>query len=365
MGYYHYLESTKVASRLLRLSFTSLRDFAALKTISNKTFKEKGDCLAPGKSVTVYYNRLTSYSQVFMNKRHKAYAALIANALIWGAAFPLVKKGFEEIEPMAFLFYRYLIASLISIPILILFWRKLKCKVKDIPELLFIGFLSNCLAHWVLYVGLDKTSSIEASLLTSLVPIFIVIGASIFLKEKVTKTERVGVGVAFTGSMIVVLEPLIFQTQKLELEHFTGNALVFSYNIIWTLSILWMKKVAKKYHPFTVAAASFFASTVGFAILAFFENPSFLAINYLDKPLALSAFIYMGTIGSVAALFLYQYGQKQIEASEATLFTYLTTLFAVPLAILWLKETPTVPFILGALVIVSGIVIAEKRWRRS
>jgi drug/metabolite transporter (DMT)-like permease len=69
----------------------------------------------------------------------------------------------------------------------------------------------------------------------------------------------------------------------------------------------------------------------------------------------------MAVLGSVVAYFTYIYGFSKIEASEATLFTYLEPIFAVPVAIVLLKETPSLLFLSGAGLIVVGVIISQVR----
>jgi drug/metabolite transporter (DMT)-like permease len=52
-------------------------------------------------------------------------------------------------------------------------------------------------------------------------------------------------------------------------------------------------------------------------------------------------------------------GERTIEVSEAALFTYLTPLFSIPIAIVWLNEKITPIFIVGAIIIATGVIIAE------
>lgn len=299
-----------------------------------------------------------------MNVRFHAYLALLGNALIWGLAVPLAKRGFSETGPMTFLFYRYVFATLAGLPILVIFWKKMKISLKNLPELITLGIFSNILAHWLLYAGLDRTSALETSLLTTLIPIFISVAGAIFLKEIITKREKAGTLLAFLGSIIIVLEPLWFNSQKLSFSHTLGNLMVLGYNISWTVAALWMKKVAEKYHPFSLVYSFFVVSLIGFLPLALLENPQLFTQNYLNLPNAFLASFYMGTLGSLGAFYLYQYGQKLIEASEASLFTYLTTIFSVLLAIFWLGEKLTLPFIIGGMIVIIGLVIAESRRKK-
>ena len=67
----------------------------------------------------------------------------------------------------------------------------------------------------------------------------------------------------------------------------------------------------------------------------------------------------MSLFGSIIAYFTYTYGFSLIEASEATLFTYLQPLFTAPLAVFWLKESVRPPFIIGAVFIALGVFLTE------
>ncbi|NMB56704.1 DMT family transporter [Candidatus Beckwithbacteria bacterium] len=297
-----------------------------------------------------------------LNNRQKGIIALVFNALIWGAALPLVKHGFKQVSPVQFLFYRYLFASLASLPVIILFYKKLKFKWQNLPELLGISFFSTILAHFILYEGLDRTSAIESSILVSLIPIFVIFGSVIFLKEKITKHEKIGIIITLIGSALIVLQPIIIDGKKFTLVNSLGNFMILVYNFSWTIAVLWMKKAAKKYHPFTIAYVSFFTSLIAFFLLTLKENPDFAILSILNKNMALIATLYMGILGSFVAFFMYQYGQKYIEASEATLFTYLQTVISLPLAIIFLGESLDLLSLLACFIIIFGIYIAEKRW---
>jgi len=298
-----------------------------------------------------------------MKNRNKAYLALFGNAVLWGAALPLVKRGFAEITPISFLFYRYLFAVLTGLPIVLLLKKKIRIKKGSLLELIGIGFLCMFLAHWALYEGLDKTSALEASILITLSPIFIVVGGAAFLKEKVTLPEKIGITIAFLGSLVIVLEPLFQGAASFSMANSLGNIMVVAYNFFWAVALLWMKKVAKKYHPFTLSYSSFWVGMCGFLAVILAKDPTFDFTQIFSTSYGFVAALYMGILGSVVAFFLYQYSQQFIEASEATLFSYLSTLCSIPLAIIWLGEKPTTVLLIGGFIVVAGVILAEQRWK--
>jgi drug/metabolite transporter (DMT)-like permease len=158
---------------------------------------------------------------------------------------------------------------------------------------------------------------------------------------------------AFLGTFIIVLEPLITGHNHIQLS-LTGNFLIILSNIIWTIFILLSKKL--KTDPVYLSFYSFIVSIPFFYFISASQNPS-LALNSL----ALPSVLYMSIGGSIIGFWTYMEGQKRIEASEAAVFTYLKPVFAIPLSIIWLKETFSPVAIVATVLIIIGVYISEKR----
>ena len=72
--------------------------------------------------------------------------------------------------------------------------------------------------------------------------------------------------------------------------------------------------------------------------------------------------LYMALISGNLAYIINNMGQKTIELSEAATFAYLYPLFSAILAIALLQDKLTLPLILGSIITLSGVVIAE--WKK-
>ena len=62
-----------------------------------------------------------------MSSRAKAYLALSVMAVIWGIALPLVKPALNFVTPYQFLYFRYLIAAPLLLPVLFGYALSLNC----------------------------------------------------------------------------------------------------------------------------------------------------------------------------------------------------------------------------------------------
>ncbi|MGB9637486.1 MAG: DMT family transporter, partial [Microgenomates group bacterium] len=200
-------------------------------------------------------------------KRGLAYFALITSALIWGIAPPVIKYTLRFISPVSFLFYRFAVASLIvAIPI-ILRIKKIKPTKKEWLLYLFLGFLCTPLNLILLFLGIEKTTAIDASLISIISPILVVIGGALFLKEEITKTERIGVFITVIGAFFTVLQPLFEANSHVGL-NIEGNLLVLAGTLVWVAFTLLIKKF-RHLDPFILSSFSFLVGLVFLSPLLF------------------------------------------------------------------------------------------------
>jgi len=168
--------------------------------------------------------------------------------------------------------------------------------------------------------------------------------------------------VAITGTTLTIFQPLL-ESKTNFFAHLEGNFLVLLGTLVWVIFVI----LAKKYRhldPFLLSALSFVIGLITLTPLVAFKINSILTFNFSLLTFNLNAIygiLFMAIFSSVIAYFTHIYGLSKIEASEAEIFTYLQPIFAIPISIIFLKETITLPFILGALLIAAGVVICEYR----
>jgi drug/metabolite transporter (DMT)-like permease len=293
-------------------------------------------------------------------KRTRAYLALLLVAIIWGAALPVIKLALPYTTPYRWLFYRYLVAAPLASPFIIYYLKRAKIRILDIVKIVIMELIGTTLILSLLYEGLARTSGIDASIIGSMSPVFITLGGIMFLKEREEKKEWIGLFLAIAGTLIITIEPLITKSLERSQTGVIGNALVLSQNIIWAIYLVIVKKLYKKIPKFFVSAISFWVGLISFLILARVSSSLPLFAD-LTVPIVAISTVYMGTLGSIVALSLYLYGQNLIEASEASLFTYLQPAVAIPLSIWLLADRLSAATLVGLLIIIAGVIIAERR----
>lgn len=302
---------------------------------------------------------LTCDSKEVTKSRTLAYLALTVNALVWGSAFPIIKPALEIISPTQYLYFRFLLAGVFAIPIFLYFYIKLHPKVSYLLKVLFIELMGTALPLYILYEGLSRTSALEASLIGSIGPIFIVLGGIYFLHEKQTLKEWRGLSISLLGSTILVTEPIL-NGHTMAGSSLEGNLYVLGYSLLYTVYVLIAKKFYKTKPPLYFGSLTYLTTALIYGLILH-ANQLLPNYNQLIHPEVFFPVLYMAIPGGILAFALYLYAASKIEVSEANLFTYLQGVVAIPAAFFILGEYPSLLTLFAITIIAYGVYLAEAR----
>ncbi len=296
--------------------------------------------------------------------RLRAYLALLATAAIWGAATPIIKFTLGGVSALTFLTYRFALSAglaLLSLP-----FGGLKLPPSPRPRILsfLYGFLVSTVSLGLLFLGLEKTTVLDSTLITMIGPLLILAAGALFFRERITRQERFGIGVALFGTLLTTLEPLL--QNGTAISQLKGNLLIILYLIANTAAVVLVKELMRLgVSAVSLTNLSFligFLTILPLTVLTSGGANLVSAISSLAPPYHLGV-LYMALISGSLAYALWTRAQKTIEVGEAALFSYLYPLFSAPLAIFWLKERVTLTFLAGAIIVAVGVFIAEWKGR--
>lgn len=280
-------------------------------------------------------------------------------------ASPVIKFTLQELDPYTFLAYRFGISSVASLIVIGLTRHRLPKDKKVLVELFVWGFINSTVGLGLLFLGLEKTTVIDMTIITMANPLIVAFAGAYFLREHITRREKIGTLIALTGITITTIEPILQNHANGSL---TGNLLVTASLIAGTTSSVLVKRLTRKgVSPVFMVNLSFIIGFITFLPLALLEKGLRILTPILEAPLPYHiGVIYMALISGNLAYILWVRGQKTIEISEASLFSYLNPIFAIPLAILWLGEKVYSSLFIGAIFVVVGVSLAElKRARKA
>ena len=139
------------------------------------------------------------------NKIVKAHIALFAAASMWGLMSPIGKMAMNAGITSLSLTSMRMMGAALCFWIASFFAPKEKVAKRDFLLLFFAGLLGIVFNQGMFIFGLSLTSPIDATIITTSLPIVTLILGLLFLKEAVIPMKILGVVIGAVGALIVIL----------------------------------------------------------------------------------------------------------------------------------------------------------------
>lgn len=291
-----------------------------------------------------------------------AYLAAIAYAVIIGFSFLFVKLTVAAAHPLDVLAHRFLIGLFaVAIPFLIGSVR-LRFSLNDLWRIIPLGLFSPVLFFAFQTYGLLSTSSSEAGIIQATVPIFTLILATYFLKERTSLIQKLSLMLSVAG---VILIFLMKGGNALNATSLGGiSLLVFSALSFAGYSVL-ARPLTKKYAPLEITLFTMGMGFVVFIIASLVRHTAAGTLNTFFQPFTqptyVIALLYLGVLSSVVTTMLSSFALSRLEASKVSVFSNLSTLISITAGALLLKEHITIYHLIGTVMIVAGVLGTNKK----
>ena len=296
----------------------------------------------------------------FISNRPKAIAIFQALfvTFLWSTSWVLIKEGLKDLPPLTFAGLRYLLAFLILIPVYLRQSKKVEFKrltKNDWGLLITLGIVYYTLTQGLQFLGLKYLPAITFSLLLNFTALFTAVLALIFLKEKLSNWQWVGI-LVFLAGVFVYFYPLNLPV-GLALGLAIGMATVFSNSIASIIGRFINR--SKHLDPLTVTVVSM---GIG-AILLF-------TIGLLTEewqPLSLTNWgniFVLAAINTAFAFTLWNHTLRTISATESSLINNTMLIQIAILAWLFLGEQPSIKEWLGMAIVGIGVIMVTLQRKR-
>ena len=304
-----------------------------------------------------------------MSARARAYFLLLIATSIWGVAGPVIKHTLDYLPPAVFLLYRFAISGTIAAFALAMYHQNgwPKAPIHKLWIILYC-ILNTTVALGLLFLGYDKTSAISGSILNAMYPVIVAVCGVLFLRERVTHREKIGMGLALVGTLLTVVEPYLSgQSTSSSASTLEGNVLVVASLLVGVLGTIMAKLLLRsKLSPIAMTHLSFLVGFLTTApVVLYYYSPTSIIQSLVAAPLTAHAGVwYMALLSGTLAYSLWHIGQKSIEVGETALFSYLYPIFTLPLSYFWLHERLSWIYLVSVLVITSGVSLAGTKLHR-
>ena len=287
-------------------------------------------------------------------RRSIAIVCVIVLMIVWGSTFVVTKTAVREIPPWTLAILKFLIASVVLIPVGIASggFRRMP---RPLPwRLLLLMALTGIAAFTITFnYAMVYGSAAQGALIYAALPAAIALAAVTLLSERLSKRRMAGIVLSMLGVALLIVAG---ESDVSSPSPVLGALWMLGAVISWTAYTVFAKRLAHADHVATIAIVS----AIGTAMLAL---PA--AVELMQAPTlrpSLSAWVsllFLAIIATALAYIVYGFVLRELDASLVGAYTNLDPIVGVLIAVLFLGETLHGGQIVGGLIAFTGMWLAS------
>jgi len=282
--------------------------------------------------------------------------------VFWSGNWVLGRAARETIPPVALTFGRWAVSAICLAPFAI---PRLKGKGAVLRRhwtlIAALGFFGVGFFQIAVYTGLNYTGTINAVLMNSACPVFIVAIAWLLDGDRTTPRQIAGMLISLAGIAVIVTRGQI--DQLLHLRFNAGDLIILLAMPAWGLYCVLLKRVPKSLDTLGLLFA---ANLWG---LAFIAPALVVEATFIRTPvlswLSLGAMLYIGVFASFLAYICWNKGVELVGPNKAGFTSHLLPAFATVLAVFTLGEQLKLFHLVGISVVLFGVWLATSSRRKA
>jgi len=274
---------------------------------------------------------------------------------LWATSWVLIKIGLEEIPALTFAGLRYILAFICLLPVVLL--SRQMSSLGSISRrtwgrLLILGVLLYAVTQGAMFVALAYLPAVTVNLLWSFSSVTVALMGIVWLAERPTRFQWVGVGLATLGAIIYFF-PVALPAGQL----FGVLVSVFGVLANAGASILGRDvNRAGDMHPLVVTVISMGIGSI--ALLA-----TGIAVQGLPN-ISIGGWaiiVWLAVVNTAFAFTLWNHTLRTLSATESSIINGAMLIWIPVLAVLFLHERVTAKEVFGLVVVGVGMLIVQLR----
>jgi len=289
------------------------------------------------------------------------YALLVLSMLMWAGNWILARAVHDVVAPSALAFWRWALTALVLLPFALrgLIRHRLTVR-RRWPLLLVLAVTGAGISHWMIYTGLRHTQAINALLIFSTQPAWIVGLTSLLGEETVTRRQLAGVCLSFLGTLVIATrgDPAVLT----HLAFNTGDLIVFIAMLPMALYPILLKR-----HPTglgTIETLFLIAVMAALLLVPLFVYDMFFGIQTTYTTPVLGSIAYVVVVASVLAYICFNRGVVALGANRSGFISHLMPVFGTIMAVIFLGESVQPFHAVGIVMIFTGVFLSTVPPRR-
>jgi drug/metabolite transporter (DMT)-like permease len=270
---------------------------------------------------------------------------------MWASTFTLFKIAWREIDPVAFTALRFGAMFLFAIAVLMISRQRVRPRRADVPALIASGLTGYFLYQMGFVLGLDRTSALASAILISTHPIFSVMVMWVVKKEKPQPLEIGGVILSFIGVAVFLRAWDAFAAARPGDLFSLGAAAAFgTYGVV-------NQPLAARFPPRELMA---YGLALGGLLITLVGVPAMVGQDWSGVSLGAWVILVYAIVGPVyLAYLLWNWAIRHRGIPRTVVYGFLVPILGGAIAVLVLDERVAAEQIVGALVVVAGLVVTR------
>jgi len=237
--------------------------------------------------------------------------------------------------------------------------RRLKLFADTWPDellMLALGITGGSLYFLTENSAMNYTTTTNTSLIVSLSPLVATALISIFYQsQRLSRVQLAGTLMAALGVTVVVLNGRFV----LHLSP-VGDSLAFAAALCWGFYSLLMIRANQRYDILFITRKVFFYGLLSM-IPYFLLWPGFPPVERILQTSVLAHLLFLGCVASMLCFLAWNLAMKRLGAVVATNYVYFNPVTTIIFAWIILSEQITPYFLLGTVLILAGMYLADRR----
>lgn len=271
---------------------------------------------------------------------------------IWSSSFMWIKIAIQEIGPITLVAFRVLFGLLFGVVVISIQRIHWPRTFKKWTPLFLLGIFNIAIPFFLISWGEQSIDSAVASILNATVPLFTILIAHYLLRDdKMTAPKVLGLLMGFAGVVILMSKDI-----GASLGSVLGQFAIVLASAFYAGCGVYARKTTHDMPGILRSAGPLLPATVVMWLAMFLaESP----VKFPQLGITWIALLFLGVLGSGFAFVLSYYLLHEIGPTRTSMVTYLFPLGGVILGVLFLDETLSWQLVVGAVLIVLSLIVAN------
>ena len=295
-----------------------------------------------------------------MNKNVQGHIFALTANILWGLMAPIGKSALMEFSALSVTTFR-MVGAAACFWLLSAFCKYEHVDHRDMLKIFFASLFALVFNQGVYIFGLSMTSPIDASIVTTTLPIVTMIIAAIYLKEPITNLKVLGIFVGAMGALTLILSS---QTAGSGNGSIIGDLLCLVAQISFSIYLTVFKGLSQKYSPITLNKWMFIYASMCYIPLSYQDVAG---IQWTEVSTA--AYVQIGYVvigGSFLAYIFIMTAQRLLRPTVVSMYNYMQPIVASIAAIImglgvfgWEKGIAVALVFLGVYIVTKSKATAD------